>query len=131
MSNSLVKEEILQDEDHYVAIYQDMCLSLIEYVDEQEPYETHLVYKEFFNSPGVFDGIVNVLVQELRKGPIRPHLCDKKQRKNVIDQLVHAVMDLCDEKNMVIHDFAEVMEYLRVIKLSLKKEDLEAPFDAL
>jgi hypothetical protein len=42
-------------------------------------------YKEFFNSPGVFDGLVNVLIQELRKAPIRPHLCDAKQRTQVID----------------------------------------------
>lgn len=131
MSNALVKEEILQDEDHYVALYQDFCLSLIDYVDQQEPYETHLVYKKFFNSPGVFDGLVNVLVQELRKSPIRPHLCDKEQRKNVIEQIVHAVMDLCTEKNLVLHDFAEIMEHMRVLRLTLKKADLAAPFDAL
>ena len=34
MSNALVKEEILQDEDHYVALYQDMSLSLIDFVYE-------------------------------------------------------------------------------------------------
>jgi len=39
-----------------------MALSLIDYIDAQQPMETHRVYKEFFNSPGVFDGLVNLLV---------------------------------------------------------------------
>lgn len=68
-----------------MAIYQDMALSLLDYIDQQQPHETQQVYKQFFNSPGVFDGLVNLLVQELRQSPIRPHLCDKKQRINVID----------------------------------------------
>lgn len=34
MTNVQVKEEILQDEDHYVALYQDMSLSLIDYIDQ-------------------------------------------------------------------------------------------------
>ena len=131
MSNSLVKEEILQDEEHYVALFQDMSLSLLDYIDQQEPYEAHMAYKEFFSSPGVFDGVVNLLVQELRKSPIRPHLCDKKQRTHVIDQIVHALMDICDEKKLVVHDFAEIMEHLGMLKLTLKKADLEEPYHAL
>jgi len=37
-------------------------------------------------------------------------------------------MDKCDEKQLVVHDFAEIMEHLGVIKLTLKKEDLDGPF---
>lgn len=37
-------------------------------------------------------------------------------------------MDKCDEKQLVIHDFAEIMEHLGMIKLTLKKEDLDGPF---
>jgi hypothetical protein len=42
-------------------------------------------YKSFFNAPGVFDGLVNVLIQELRKKPIRPYLADPVARMQVID----------------------------------------------
>lgn len=45
MSNHLVKEEVIKDEESYVAIYQDMALSLIDYIDQQEPRETYLEYK--------------------------------------------------------------------------------------
>lgn len=41
-----------------------------------------------FDSPGVFDGLVNVLTLELTKSPIRPYICDLKGRKYIISQLV-------------------------------------------
>ena len=75
MANADVKREILQDEKSYVAIYQDFCLSVLDYIKEQEVQERKALQK-FFDSPGVFDGLVNVLVLQLHKKPIRPHLCD-------------------------------------------------------
>jgi len=68
-----------------MAIFQDFALDLLDFLESQEPYETKVMYKEFFNAPGVFDGVVNVLVQELRHKPMRPHLCDKKARMHLID----------------------------------------------
>ena len=62
MTNAQAKEEILQDEQNYVAVYQDFSLSLLDYIDAQTPYETHKQFKEYFNAPGVFDGLVNVLL---------------------------------------------------------------------
>lgn len=55
---------------------------------------------------------MNILVQELRRSPIRPHLCDGKARQIVIDQVVHAMMDTCGEKDVVLHDMAEMLERL-------------------
>lgn len=86
------------------------------------------MFKDFFNSPGLFDGLINVLVQELRNSPIRPHLCDKKARLNIIDQLVHAIMEMCNEKNLVVHEFAQIMEFLRVVRVKLHKSKLSGPF---
>ena len=34
MDNKLIKEEIMQDEDNYVAVYQDMCLSLLDFIED-------------------------------------------------------------------------------------------------
>jgi hypothetical protein len=124
MENTQVKTEVLQDETNYVAVYQDFSLSLLDYINSQEPYENALLFKEFFNSPGVFDGLVNILVQELRQKPIRPYLCDPQARRVVIDQLVHTVMDMCDKQNLVLHEFAEVVERLPLIKLRLEKKHL-------
>ena len=33
MDNKLIKEEIMQDEENYVAVYQDMCLSLLDFIE--------------------------------------------------------------------------------------------------
>ena len=131
MENGYVRSDIIQDEQSYVAIYQDFSLALIDYINEQTPYESHLVYKKFFESPGVFDGLINVLVQELRRSPIRPHLCDKKARKHVIDQIVHAMMDKCNEHNLIVHDFKEIFEKLTLIKVDLDKTNLSGGYQEL
>ena len=68
-----------------MAVYQDLSLSLIDYINSKQPYDTMMEYKELFNAPGVFDGLVNVLLQEFRKKPMRPHLSDKKARMEIID----------------------------------------------
>lgn len=46
----------------------------------------------------------------------------------VIDQVVHAIMEMCNEKGWVIHEFSEVMENLRIIKVKLDKSDLAPEF---
>ena len=94
-------------------------MTLLDHINQQTPYETHLVYKNFFNAPGVFDGLVNVLVQELRRSPIRPHLCDSGARKHVIEQVVRVLINTCEENNLILHDFNEIFEKLTVIKLDL------------
>lgn len=79
MANKDVKADILKDEQSYVAIYQDFCLDVLDYINAQDTDERKELDR-FFDSPGVFDGFVNVLVQQLHNKPIRPHLCDKNQR---------------------------------------------------
>lgn len=44
--------------------------------------------KQLFSSSGVFDGLVGVLVQELRSKAIRQHLCVKEARQHVIESIV-------------------------------------------
>ena len=80
-----------------------MCLSVLDLANK------HPNVKKFFNSPGIFDGLVSVLVQEMRKGPMRPHLCDPLARGFVIEMLVSKIMKVLADKNLVVHDFAEVV----------------------
>jgi len=84
--------------------------------------------KAFFGPPGMFDGLVNLLVQQIAKSPIRPHICDTKQRKYLISELVTILMDLGTEKNLKLHDFKEVMEHIGVVKLKLRVSDLSEDF---
>jgi hypothetical protein len=44
--------------------------------------------RRLFTSPAVFDALVSILVQELRKKPIRYHLCVPEARRQVIHQVV-------------------------------------------
>ena len=37
-------------------------------------------------------------------------------------------MELTREKNLKLHDFKDIVEYLRTMKISLKQDDLEGPF---
>ena len=37
-------------------------------------------------------------------------------------------MDMCEEKNLVLHDFAEVVERLPLIKITLEKKNLSEGF---
>ena len=80
----------------------------------------------FFDSPGVFDGLVNVFVMELHKSPIRPHLCDVNQRKKVVKTIVEYVFDYFTEKGMKPHDFAEIPQHIRCLRINLAKADLSS-----
>lgn len=64
---------------------QDMSLSLHDHVHKSGRREE---LRKLFLPPGVFDGVVSVLVQQLTKNPIRPHICDAGARKALIEQLV-------------------------------------------
>ena len=61
LEQALAAAEILKDEQSYVAIYQDFSLDVLDYINAQELDERKALDK-FFDSPGVFDGFVNVLV---------------------------------------------------------------------
>lgn len=104
-------------------------MSLIDFIDSNVDRQKDL--RKFFSSPGVFDGLTNVLVQEMRKSPIRPHLSDKNARMAVIDQVVTLIQEMCQEKNIELHDFPEIIERMSFMKLNLKKAELGPEFQGL
>ena len=73
MSAREIKDDLLFDESAYTAIVQDISLSMHDYISKGERRNE---LRKFFLPPGVFDGVVNVLAQELTKKPMRPHICD-------------------------------------------------------
>jgi len=70
----------LADETSYVQLQQDLSISLLDFISSQTAEESTAL-RQFFAHPGVFDGLVSVLVQELNKKPMRPHLCDPNARQ--------------------------------------------------
>jgi len=81
MTSSEVKRDLLSDEHSYTALVQDITLALHDYIHKSERKNE---LRKFFLPPGVFDGVINVLTQELSKKPMRPHLCDTGARQALI-----------------------------------------------
>jgi len=94
---------------------------MIDYIDSF-PTEERNDLRRFFIHPGVFDGFVAVLAQELRKKPMRPHLCDPKARMALIDQFVSKVRQGLGDRE--VRTFAEICEVIPMMTLQLKKGDL-------
>jgi hypothetical protein len=79
-SNYDVKEEIITEQSAYVAIQQDFSLDLLDYIDSHTGAALNTM-KKFFIHPGIFDGLVSIMIQEMTSKAMRPHLCDKHARK--------------------------------------------------
>lgn len=87
-NGTAVKDAVLKDEERFFAVQQDFSLFLHDYINKEiatEPLEYQQSVRRLFQSPAVFDGLVTILVQELRKKPIRYHLCVPEARNKVID----------------------------------------------
>ena len=124
MSSSEIREDLLDDENAYTAIVQDLSLTLHDYVNVGDRRNE---LRKFFLPPGVFDGIINILVQQLLKKPIRPHICDEQARKALVKQLCDKIVEEVT-KDREPRTFAQVCEVLPQIALDLPKKNLSAPF---
>jgi hypothetical protein len=60
-SNYDVKEDVITEQTSYVALQQDFSLDLLDYIDSFSGSELNSM-KKFFIHPGIFDGLVSVLV---------------------------------------------------------------------
>ena len=112
-TNAQTKQDIVQDEHNHCAVQQDFALSLIDYIENSGDERNDL--RKFFIHPGVFDGIVSMLVREMHKKPMRPHLCDANARKLLIAQLVGKIREGLGVKE--IRTFAEICEAMPLINL--------------
>jgi hypothetical protein len=79
-----IKEDVLHDELKYTHLQQDLSLSLLDYIESFKEDDERNTLKHFFMPPGIFDGVVNILAQQLTKSPIRPHVCDPAARMALI-----------------------------------------------
>ena len=65
---------------------------------------------------------MGVLVQEMRKKPMRPHLCDAKARRALISQMVETIRERLGERE--VRSFAEICELIPLLELKLRKSQL-------
>lgn len=83
-SNKEVKEEIIKDELSFAALFQEFSSSLIDFVNCEGPERQERRY--FFTHPGIFDSLINILVQEMRCKPVRPYLMFEETRQAILKQ---------------------------------------------
>ena len=118
------KEDVLTDYNGFAALQQDFSLDLLEVIENwSDDKETNLRIKRFFAPPGIFDGLVTVLSLEMRKNPMRPHLCERESRKAVMRQLIDIITTAVNDRQP--RDFSEICEVLPMITLPLKRSNLQ------
>lgn len=113
---------------NYIAVQQDLSIDLYDYIHSFQGDEFFDI-KQFFMPPGIFDGVVSILLQELKKKPIRPHLCEPNARKALIHQFVSQIRAYLKKTNHSVKDFVEICEVMPIIRLKLRKADLGALSD--
>lgn len=70
----------MKDEFVYTAIYQDFAINLHEILKEKND---QYVYS-CFDSPAIFDGVINILVRELKSNIIKNYLLHKYSRIKIM-----------------------------------------------
>lgn len=63
-----------------------------------------------------------MLVQELRKKPIRYHLCVPEARQQVITQIINSMVKVMIEKKLNPQKLGEIIEHCKVINIDLDKK---------
>jgi len=72
MDNQEFKRDVLHNEKLFMAIYQDISINILDYINSEEhtPEEYNKI-KNFFTPASIFDSIVTILVREMRRMPFR------------------------------------------------------------
>jgi len=72
MSNKEFKTDVLHEEKLFIQLYQDLSIALLDYIEDPMHSEEHrLELKTFFTPASLFDSLVSILVQEMRRKPMR------------------------------------------------------------
>lgn len=127
-----MKEAVLKDEESFFAVQQDFSIFLNDYIFKgisSQSLEHQQNVKRLFQSPAVFDSFVAILVQELRKKPIRYHLCVPEARGAVIEQLVNQMVNTMLEKKLNPQKMGELIEHMPLVVINLDKKNLGSASD--
>eukprot|EP00344_Euplotes_crassus_P006583 CAMPEP_0197000198 /NCGR_PEP_ID=MMETSP1380-20130617/5195_1 /TAXON_ID=5936 /ORGANISM="Euplotes crassus, Strain CT5" /LENGTH=725 /DNA_ID=CAMNT_0042417395 /DNA_START=3 /DNA_END=2180 /DNA_ORIENTATION=+ len=113
-------KEILKDEVMFVQLYQDFCLDLLDVMKERDPKGLSKVY----DSPSIFDGVVGILLRELRKKPIRNFILYQPTRKKIMNDFTDMLEELFESKDIFLKELKDVIELRRILEITLTKADL-------
>jgi len=78
-----------------------------------------------FESPAIFDGVIGVLLRELRKKTIRKFILYRPTRLKIMDAFIDMLIDLFESENIHLRELKDVIELRRMLEIELVKSDLE------
>lgn len=108
--------ELLKDEEIYLKVFHLFAISLI---DALKKYRKHLVFQKLFHTSPIFDGIVNVFVQELKNIKFINYIFDEKTRKDIFNQVVDFIEQNTDHSNPNPLDVSYFLKVLGEIELNM------------
>ena len=94
IKNDIDTKELLKDEETFVQLYQDFSIDLLDRIHAHKSYAV----KRVFESPSIFDGIIGILLREMRKKTIRKFLLYQPTRYKIIDEFISMLVDLFETK---------------------------------
>jgi small subunit ribosomal protein S29 len=121
IKNGTDLKEVLKDEQMFVQMYQDFCIDLLDVINERNSVEVRQVYE----SPSIFDGVVGILLRELKKKPVRNFLLYKPTRKKIMGAFTDMLVELFETKEIHLRELKDVIELKRILEVTLTKADLE------
>ena len=113
-------KEVLKDEVVFVQLYQDFCLDLLDVMKKRDPQGLSKVY----DSPSIFDGVVGILLRELRKKPVRNFILYQPTRKKIMNEFTDMLEDLFESEETQLKELKDVIEMKRILEITLNKEDM-------
>jgi len=120
IKSSTEMKDVLKDEQMFVQIYQDFSINLIDLIRERKSYEV----RNAFESPAIFDGVVGILMRELRKKPVRNFLLYEPTRLKIMNSFIDLIVNLFEDKEIHLRELKDVIEHKRILEVTLTKEDL-------
>lgn len=77
-----------------------------------------------FESPAIFDGVVGILMRELRKKPVRNFILHQPTRKKILNSFIDTITELFVEKDIHLRELKDVIEHIRILEVELVKEEM-------
>lgn len=113
-------KELIKDEQTFVHMYQDFSIDLLDRINARK---SHAV-KRVFESPAIFDGVIGVLLREMRKKTIRKFLLYQPTRYKIMDEFIDMLVELFETENIHLRQLKDVIELRRMLEVTLTKSDL-------
>lgn len=119
IKNSESLKETIKDEQVFVQLYQDFSIDLLDLINQRSYDQRHV-----FESPSIFDGVVGILLRELRKKPVRNFLLYQPTRKKIMTSFIDMLCELFENKEIHLRELKDVIELKRILEVNLVKADM-------